>query len=235
MNKPKIIAVIPARGGSKRIPYKNIIDFMGKPMIAWTIQAAQDANVFDRIVVSTDNQKIINTAKKFNNDTPFLRDKYNDDITPVSAATIHCVSQAENYWHESYDIVVQLMANTPIRGTSDILAALDNFKNRHNDFQLSCFKFGWMNPWWAAKLKKDNQPDFIFPGGVFTRSQDLEDLYCPTGAIWIAKVDQLKKAGSFYGPKHKFFPIPWESAVDIDDYDDLKFAKAVFLMKQNEK
>ena len=84
----KKIAVIPARGGSKRIPKKNIIDFMGKPMMLWTIEAAQKSGLFDRIIVSTDDAEFAAVAKSYGCEVPFLRDTSADDITPVSVATM---------------------------------------------------------------------------------------------------------------------------------------------------
>jgi CMP-N-acetylneuraminic acid synthetase len=224
----KIIAVIPARGGSKRIPHKNIMNFMGKPLIAWTIKAAKESGIFDRIVVSTDDIEIVQTATSFGIEVPFLRKEANDDITPVSVATIVAIKQAQEYWNEEYDVVIQLMANCPIRGSKDIAQSYEHFLSRDVNYQMSCFKFGWMNPWWAIKLDENLKHDFIFPDALKKRSQDLPDLFCPTGAIWIARVNQLLIDKTFYGQGHTFYPIDWKSAVDIDNYEDIDFAKAVF-------
>lgn len=229
----KNIAVIPARGGSKRIPEKNIIEFSGQPLISWTIQAAQQSQCFDRIVVSTDDPKIAAVAEKYGVEVPFYRDQASDDITPVSEATLLAVSQAEEHWQESYDTVVQLMANCPLRSAQSIQQALSFFYEQSTHFLLSAFKFGWMNPWWASTLNEHHQPSPLFPEAMKRRSQDLEELFCPTGAIWIADVKHLKKSRTFYGDGHLFYPIPWTEAVDIDDYDDLKMANAVaYLLKQ---
>ena len=227
----KIIAIIPARGGSKRIPKKNIIDFMGKPMIAWTIEAAVKSKIFDKIIISTDSEEIAKVGRDYGLEVPFLRQDKNDDISPVSEATIAAVKQAEVHYNEKYDIVVQLMANAPIRNEDDIKNQYNEFIKYNRNFQLSSFKFGWMNPWWAAKINKDGSPDWLYPDGIVKRSQDLEDLYCPTGVIWIANIEKLLKSDTFYGPGHKFCELNWKSAVDIDDYDDLEFAKAIYLLK----
>lgn len=230
----KKIAIIPARGGSKRIPQKNIIDFMGKPLMVWTIEAAQKSNVFDRIIVSTDDMKFAKIAKEYGCEVPFLRDSNADDITPVSEATIRAIEQAEKYYGESYDIVVQLMANAPIRNQFDIENHYNHFIENNLNFQLSCFPFGWMNPWWSFKLNHENQHQWLHPEAMKQRSQDLNKLFCPTGAIWIAKKEPLFKAKTFYGPDFKFYEIDWKSAVDIDDYEDLEFAKAVFYLKTHQ-
>jgi len=231
----KTIAIIPARGGSKRIPQKNIIDFMGMPMIVWTIKAALDSGIFDRVILSTDSEEIAAVGRKYGLEVPFLREEKNDDISPVSEATIIALKQAEEYYKESYDIVVQLMANAPLRKAIDIKRHYKAFIDNQRDFQISSFKFGWMNPWWAAKIDEDNTPQWMLPEGLMKRSQDLADLYCPTGVIWIASVNKLKESNTFYGDNYKFCEINWKSAVDIDDYEDLEFAKALFLLENNGK
>ena len=228
----KIIAVIPARGGSKRIPQKNIIDFMGKPIIAWTIEAAQKCNLFDRIIVSTDSSNIAKVAKNYTLDVPFLRNDKSDDMSTVTEATLVAIQQAEAYYNEKYDVVVQLMANAPLRDEKDIQVHVKNFVESKKMFQISSFKFGWMNPWWAFKINKHGSHEWMLKEGIGKRSQDLEELFCPTGAIWIAKVEALKKAGSFYGPDYNFCELNWKHSVDIDNFEDLEFAKAVFSLNK---
>ena len=221
----KIIAIIPARSGSKRIKNKNIIKIFGKPMIAWTIIAAKKSKLFDKVLVSTDSNKIAKIAKRYGADVPFLRKKFNDDITPVSLATIHSLKEASAYWNEKYDIVVQLMANCPLRNDSDIKKSISNFKNKKRNFQISCFKFGWMNPWWSFQLDIKNRAKALFPNQLKKRSQDLKDLYCPTGAIWIAKYKKLIQSKTFYGKDVCFEELNWINAIDIDDKEDLKFVQ----------
>ena len=231
--KRGIIAVIPARGGSKRLPKKNIIDFFGKPLIAWTIEAALQSKLFDRIVVSTDSGEISDIAQDYGAEVPFLRDSSYDDHSPVSAATVATLKQAQLTLGETYDIVIQLMANCPLRNSKDIVNAYQNFLSIGSDSQISCFKFGWMNPWWAVTLDDTKHPLPLFPEKAGKRSQDLPPLYCPTGAIWIAKYAALMESGTFYTPGHTFFSMPWQSALDIDDQDDLEMCRAVHAMTEN--
>lgn len=221
--KRKIVAVIPARGGSKRVPGKNIIDFKGKPLIAWTIEAAIKSQLFDKIVVSTDSQEIATISEKYGAEVPSLRETAADDHSPVSDATLHTILQMEEKG-EVYDDVVQLFAVCPLRDEQDILESYKFFTDRNASFLLSCFKFVWMNPWWAVTLNKKQEPSWIFKD-TFKRSQDLPDLYCPTGAIWIAKIEDLKKDKTFYGEGHIFWELDWKRAVDIDNYEDLQLAE----------
>jgi CMP-N-acetylneuraminic acid synthetase len=222
------IAIIPARGGSKRIPRKNIYPFKGKPMLAWTIEAALTSNCFSRILVSTEDEEIAAVARSFGAEVPFLRDSHFDDQSTVSEAVCHTVEKYQKYRGESFDTVVQLMPNCPIRNAHQIQQACDYFQQGGHDFQISCFKFGWMNPWWAVQLDEHLHPSPMFPDALKTRSQDLPALYCPTGAIWIANSQKLIKSRSFYGEGYKFFPMEWQAAVDIDDYEDLRMAEVIF-------
>lgn len=221
----KILAVIPARGGSKRIPNKNIIDFCGKPMIAWTVDAAIESGRFDRVIVSTESEEIAQVAKDCGADVPFLRTRFYDDHTPVSEVTVNAVQEMGSICNEQYDVVVQLMANCPLRRSAHIADSMDTFLSHDDDFQLSCCKYGWQNPWWAFKLNEQMEPSPLFPEALKQRSQDLAALYCPTGAIWIAKTPLLIKQRTFYGENFKLFPMDWRASVDIDDYGDLEFAR----------
>lgn len=226
------IAIIPARGGSKRIPRKNVIDFFGKPMIAWTIEAAIASGCFDRILVSTDDEEIADVSIQFGAEVPFLRKDSFDDHAPVSAATISSLIQAEAHWSSSFSSVVQLMANCPMRSADHIRTAVAAFEGNNRIFQISCFKFGWMNPWWAMRLDESGGGTSLFPKALDSRSQDLPELYCPTGAIWIANSNALRSEGTFHGSKKTYEPIEWWAAVDIDDHNDLEMAQAVFLMQR---
>jgi N-acylneuraminate cytidylyltransferase len=221
------IAIIPARGGSKRIPKKNIVDFNGKPMIAWTIEAAKKSNIFSRIRVSTDSNEIADIAKGYGAEVPFMRDRFADDMAPVSKATTDALIQAEAYWGVEFDTVTQLMANCPLRGADDILAFHNEFSVRKVDYLLSCFKFGWMNPWWAFRLNDQKSHSFLFKDLTHQRSQDLDDLFCPTGSIWMAKAHALKSSNSFHGENQQFCEIDWIPSVDIDDEKDLQIAKSI--------
>jgi len=228
----KHIAVILARGGSKRLPRKNILEFHGKPLIAWTIEAALESGCYQRVLVSTDDPEIAGIARSFGAEVPFLRNVAADDISPSSEATLTALDQAEKHWGERYEFVSQLMANCPLRSSSDINDAVGNFLSRGADFQISCFRFGWMNPWWATQLDGQQRSNFLFPEARAARSQDLPELYCPSGAIWIARGDALKASRTFHDEKCIFHPMDWMSAMDIDDIEDLLMARACLLARQ---
>jgi CMP-N-acetylneuraminic acid synthetase len=230
MPKRKIVAIIPARGGSKRVPGKNVMDFCGKPMIAWTIEAAQASGLFDKIIVSTDDAEIARISIECGAEVPFLRQSKADDFSPVSEATIETLRQLEAEG-EYFDDVIQLFAVCPLRTAEDIVASYEFYLNSKRPFMVSCFKYAWMNPWWAISLNKENEATWIFEDSK-KRSQDLPELYCPTGAIWTADVKELYKENTFYGAGHVFWEIDWKRAVDIDNYEDIQLAKALYLMNE---
>jgi len=197
-------------------------------MIAWTIEAALASNVFDRVLVSTDSEEIALIAKEYGADVPFLREQCTDDHSTVSDVMIHVLHQIRTQLDESYSTITQLMPNCPLRTTSIIVDSFRHFQEHNYDSQISCFQFGWNNPWWAVTLDAENKPKKLFPDAFKSRSQDLSDLYCPTGAIWISKVDKLIQSGTFYSSDHRFFPISWCNSVDIDTPDDWAMAELIF-------
>lgn len=221
------IAIIPARGGSKRIPRKNVIDFCGRPLIAWTITAALESNLFRKVLVSTDDPEIAEISRQWGAECPFMRDAFYDDYADSSEATIHALQQAQEYFNEDYEITVQLMSTCPLRRAADVRDAFDAFQQGKRTFQISCFAHGWMNPWWAMTLSDDGIGKPLIPEGRGKRSQDLQHLYCPSGAIWIARTSALLDNGSFYAEPLRYQPMHWKAAVDIDSYDDLLMAKAL--------
>jgi CMP-N-acetylneuraminic acid synthetase len=221
----KIVAIIPARSGSKRIKNKNIIRFKGEPMIAKTLKIAKKCKYIDKVVISTDSQKILDISKKYGVKTPFLRKSAFDDKSSVQEATILALKQTENFY-TNFDIVIQLMPNCPNRKIKTLNSSIEHFFKSKKKSQISFFEYGFANPWWAHRIKGKNiRP--ISKRNIFTRSQDLEKLYCPTGSIWISYVSTLKKYKTFYSPNYGYFLINFEEAIDIDTYEDLAIAKKI--------
>src|SRR5262249_45211817 len=151
VSKGSTLAVIPARGGSKRIPSKNIRKLMGKPIIAYTIRAAVDSGIFDQVVVSTDSKEIAAVALEWGAAVPFLRGaELADDWTPVSAVTLDALGRLDPDGTR-YFRVAQMMANCPLRTAEDISSSLSQFIGTHAESQLSVTRYGWQNPWWAMR------------------------------------------------------------------------------------
>jgi N-acylneuraminate cytidylyltransferase len=194
-------------------------------MLEWTLEAAVESGQFDRILVSTDDPSIADVAHAFGVEVPFLRDAAADDFSPVSLATRRALDQARDHWREDFSAVVQLMPNCPLRDAETIVRSIENFEQGAALYQISCCRFGWMNPWWAFSVSDDGTASRVFPELSSRRSQDLPELFFPTGAIWIADYPAFMQSGDFYASGHVFFEIPWHDGVDIDDWDDFRFAE----------
>lgn len=223
-----IIAVIPARGGSRRLPRKNIRVLDGTPLIAFSIRAAVDSAVFDRVIVSTDDAEIAAIARDYGAEIPFLRDsQLADDFSPVSHVTIDALDRLQ----EECTAVAQLMPNCPFRTAADVRSSFVQFTEGTAGTQLSVTSYGWLNPWWAQEVHADSQLLPLFPTALVSRSQDLQKLVCPSGAIWWARPQILREHRTFYAPGYSGFELPWDRALDIDDEADWQMAEAVVLMK----
>jgi pseudaminic acid cytidylyltransferase len=225
------LAIIPARGGSKRIPRKNIKMLQGKPMIAYTIEAALQSSVFEKVVVSTDDVEIAEIAKQYGAEVPFVREAtLANDYTPASLVTLDALEKLDPEG-TIYTHVSQLMPNCPLRNSEDIQKSLEQFVINNADTQLSINRFGWLNPWWAFKMQEHNELEPLFPEAFKTRSQDLATLYALTGALWWAKTDVLRKEKTFHIATRTGFELSWQHALDIDDEDDWKMAEVLMAMK----
>jgi CMP-N-acetylneuraminic acid synthetase len=230
-NKNERVAIILARGGSKRIPNKNIIDFFGKPLIAWTIEAALKTNLFETVLVSTESKQIAEVALKYGAKVPFLRNANYDDFSSSSEATLTALKQLKEWNSIDYKTVAQLMANCPLRTSSNILDQLklyESFSERKSI--ISGFKYGMFNPWWAHSCDNGGNYSKIFENNHTKRSQDLPELICPSGATWICEVETLYEENTFYSEGYSFYEMEWKEAVDIDDYEDFLLAKAAYIL-----
>ena len=230
------IAIIPARGGSKRVPGKNIRPLAGKPLIAYSIEAALESALFDRVVVSTDSEEIAAVAQSSGAEVPFLRSaEISDDVTPISAVTADALERLDPDGMR-YRFVAQLMANCPLRDAEDLVASFKQFSETAADSQISVVRYGWQNPWWAMRRDAGSFAlDPLFPREMSTRSQDLPELFCPTGAIWWGKTKVIREQRTFHIPGRTGWEMSWQHGVDIDTPEDMAFAEAVLQLDRNRK
>jgi CMP-N-acetylneuraminic acid synthetase len=221
------LAVIPARGGSKRVPGKNTRLLLGRPIIAYTVDAALDSGLFDQVIVTTDSEEIAEVALRCGASVPFLRDAcLADDITPVSAATLDALRRLDANGSR-YACVAQLMANCPLRTSEDIRASYRQFHETGAASQISVTRFGWQNPWWAMRRSESFRLEPLFADKVTGRGQDLPELFCPTGAVWWAAADVLRREGTYHVKGRAGWEIKWQHGVDIDTEDDWAMAETL--------
>jgi N-acylneuraminate cytidylyltransferase len=218
------VIIIPARGGSQRIPFKNIKLFCGKALIGWTIEAARNALPDVPVYVSSDSPEILRVGESFGA-FPLPRHGQNSDHqTTVQQATIGALRQLQGK-DEWYTTIIQLLATCPNRDAADIRRHYRAFTDSERTFQLSCYDYGDSHPWWAHRLRPDGTAIPLFPEALKMRSQDLEPLYQPSGAIWISKTTDLLDQGTFYGQGYCMEKLRYGHAIDIDTEDDWLTAK----------
>jgi len=222
----EILGIIPARGGSKRIPGKNIKLIGGKPLIAWTIEAAKGSKI-NRIIVSTDDSKIARTAKRYGAEVPFLRptDLAGDKlgIEPVLIHTLEWLVKEENY-HP--DAIALLMPTSPLRQKKHINEAINIFTKKKPDSVVSVIEArANQNPYWI--LKKNNKGECVLFTDqplteIITRSQDLPACYSRNDMIYLLKPANLKeKKPNLYGKKVELYVMDDFYNADINTPEDL--------------
>ena len=226
------IAIIPARGQSKRIPKKNITGFHGKPLIAWTIEAALESGCFDRVVVSTDCPEISEAAKSYGATVPFLRKLYADDHSTISEATCWTVERLIETLNIKPGLIIQLMANIPLRNAHTIAAFVEEFSSNPSKSMISCFQSKFGPAHWVLERDIKGSGRFLLSEFAGKRSQDLPPLFFPSGAIWGANWEYLKAHNSFYGPHFRLFEMSWLEALDIDTPDELEICQRLADFKE---
>ena len=218
-----ILALIPARGGSKGIKNKNIVVLAGKPLLTYTISAAQEAACFDRIVVSTDSDEIARTAKEWGADIPFMRpaELASDEAKSEPVAT-HALKALEEQG-ETYDIVVYLQPTSPLRQASHIIGAIDFFIERNLPSLVSVCLVR-EHPLYMRTMENDGRLKNIVNIKSDVRRQDLSQYYKLNGAIYINNTDDILSCwrgnDNLYG-----YIMDSISSLDIDSYEDLQFAE----------
>ena len=228
--KSKNICIIPARGGSKRIPKKNIIDFYGKPMIAYTIKAAIQCGLFgDDIYVSSDSREILNTAASCGNIQKVVRPKeISGDNATLEDASIHLLEYVKP---KKFDYLCLLMPNCPLRTSEDIIASYKIIRRAKANCLMSVIDYHWLHPFWALQ-EKNNCIDLFFDKKYMIDSKKLpKDIYCPSGAVRWVDAGNFGKEKAFYGENLVKYEIPFVRGADIDTYKDLKLAKEFYGLK----
>ncbi len=222
------VAIIPARGGSQRIPKKNIRDFCGKPMVAWSILAAEKSGCFDRIIVSTDCPEIAAVSKSFGAEAPFVRPaNLSDEHTP----TIPVIRHAIDWLHsEGYppDYVCCLYATAPFVTADLITEGLKRLqKHRESEFVFTATEFNFPI-WRSLKLNTDGSAAMNWPEYELTRSQDLPASYHDAGQFYWGTTEAYQQYDGFFSAHCRLCLVPSYRVQDIDTEDDWRRAELAF-------
>lgn len=217
-----IYCIIPARAGSKRIIKKNIKTFNGKPLIWWTVNAAIKSNLFTEIIVSSDDNDIIDLARNLNVKA-FKRSEYVDDLSTSSQATIFTLKKSSLILKND-TVIFQLLPTCPLRTNLDLIKAYQIYNKKELISGISGFKMCFGTPHWLMK-NTSNKIEFLFPDKLEKRSQDLDTLYLLSGCVWISQYGYLLENNSFKGDKTGLLNLSWLSCLDIDTKEEFRIVE----------
>ena len=227
------LCVIPARGGSKRIPRKNIKSFCGQSMIGYSIKAAIASGCFDKIIVSTDDQEIAEVAKSFGAAVPFMRP---DELANDYTATIPVIKHAIEWFDDqgqSPSEVCCLYATAPFVQADSIRKAYKKMKQEKVDycFTVTSFAFPIQR---AIKITAENRIEMFYPEHFETRSQDLEESYHDAGQFYWGKAEAFKQQKPLFSKSATPYILPQHLVQDIDTMEDWKKAELTYKIIQKE-
>lgn len=218
------LCVIPARGGSKRIPHKNIQPFNGKPIIAYSIETALNSGCFDKVIVSTDDPEIAEVGRAYGAETPFIRpDELANDYTGTLPVIKHAIE-----WFEKNKIrpdnVCCIYATAPFVQTEAIKAAYQQLQDTAADycFTVTTFPFPIQR---AVKITENQRLQMLYPGQFNTRSQDLEEAYHDAGQFYWGRAEAFKAQKQLFSEAASPYVLPGYLVQDIDTPEDWKRAE----------
>lgn len=221
------IAVIPARGGSKRIPQKNTREFCGKPILAYSVEAAINAEIFDRIVVSTDDEEIAAKARYFGAEVPFLRPiELADDYTPTVPVVRHALQQLQ-LARESHIMVCCIYPTAPFVELSDLRATREALiKEPEAEFSIPVTTFDY--PIFRSLRLENQYVSMIFPEYQETRSQDLPKAWHDAGLFYWGRMEAWLRCENIFKSRTVAVPVPRSRVQDIDTLEDWQIAERIF-------
>lgn len=225
MTNYKILAIIPARGGSKEVPKKNIKELAGKPLIVYTIEAAKKSEYINRIVVSTDDPRIADISLKYGAETPYLRSSgLAADTTPTLPVLRDIVRFLEKKDNYQPDIIVLLQPTSPLRTAKTIDEGIEKFLKNKRKTLISVSQVK-ENPFWMKVIKNGYLYPFIKNKHKYLRRQDLPEIYITNGALYICEAKKLSKEDPFNNDEVIPFITDRRQSLDIDDPEDFILAE----------
>lgn len=218
------LAIIPARGGSKRLPRKNVLDLAGKPLIAWSIEAAKESQYIDSVLVSSDDDEILSVAKRYGAQSVNRPKELASDTATTIDALVHVLENMK----ERYDYVVLLQPTSPLRGAKDIDEAIEYLFEKKAKSIVSVCEMEH-SPLWTNTLPEDrNMQGFLKDEVLNKRSQDLEPYYRLNGAIYICKTEELLQERSLFLNEGVYaYEMAQEKSIDIDTRLDFLIAESL--------
>jgi len=218
----RVLAVIPARGGSKGVPGKNIRAAGGKPLIAWTIEAAGGSSRIDRAVVSSDDAHIIREARKLGADVPFVREaQLADDKAPMLDVVLDALARCPGY-----EWVVLLQPTSPLRTAADIDGAIDRCVAMKAPSCVTVCE-ARESPYWMYKIAADARLEPLMGVEAPEQRQKLPSVYLLNGAVYVARAEWLRREKNFVTVETVAYPMPASRSLDIDTETDFRLLQTL--------
>lgn len=222
----RVLAIIPARGGSKRLPGKNIMSFCGKPLIARTISQAMRSRYVDSVVVSTDDPKIARVAVKYGAEVPFVRPaKLSTDRATSVGVLLHCVKWMERKGRQ-FDIIALLQATSPLRTEADIDGAIRLLSLKRATCIVSVCR-AEHNPLWTLRLGRSGSVKNFLKTKAAAGSAGRGAIYRLNGAVYAITCKELKGSKDFYRNRTYAYVMPAARSIDIDVKEDFMIAETI--------
>lgn len=228
-----IVAIIPARGGSKRIPKKNIKNFAGKPIISYSIKVAREAKIFDRVIVSTDSEEIAGVARDFGAEVPFIRPpELSDDFTGIDAVVLHALNWLMDHG-DSVKYVCCIFATAPFIRSEYVIKSFDQLRNAGatSAFSLTTFPYPIFR---ALNITDSGRLEMIWPENIKSRSQDFPTAYHDAGQFYWANAKKYLKEKKLFSKDSVPVILPRFMVQDIDTPEDWETAEQMFKAKKGE-
>lgn len=231
----EILAIIPARGGSKGVPRKNIREINGKPLIAYTIEAAKKSCYINRVIVSTDDKEIAQIGKGYGAEVPFLRPlELASDTSPSIDTVIHAIEWMKENENYRPDYICLLQCTTPLKTEEHIDGAVQKLIDTGMDGVVSVCEVE-SHPYWMRVFNGNSLECFIKQESLTLRRQDLPKVYEFNGAIWVLKTSAVLKEKSMIVENQTGYIMSIEDSIDIDTELDFKYAEMLIKERKNQK
>lgn len=226
------IAIITARGGSKRIPRKNIKEFMGKPMLAYAVEAALGSNIFDEVMVSTDDIEIAEVAKKYGAKVPFMRSEKTANDMAMTYDVLEEVIDEYQKIGRNFDNLACIYPCVPFLKSETLQNAYQIFINSNCDTLVPVVKFSFPIQR-AFRIDENNFLQYREPENMLKRSQDLEPMFHDVGMFYFCKIDEMKRNKKLIGNKAAYIEMDEMQIQDIDNVSDWKMAEMKYRIMQS--
>jgi pseudaminic acid cytidylyltransferase len=217
------LALIPARGGSKRLPRKNIVDFHGHPIIAYTIRAAQQAGLFDSVTVSTEDDEIAAVALRYGAEVEWRDPPLAEDRSRIADVAIDLLDSREKS-NRNYDVLCVLYATAPLRNAADIRSVVALIQPDIYHYSMAVTNYG-LQLHQAMRFEANGQLHPLWPIMVAKRPEETECFVLGNGSTYAVWVKAFRASRDFYGPKLRGYMMPRSRSADIDTEEDLELAR----------